>query len=217
LIDSQKYRVSENKYLYNGKELQNNLLGGINLDNYDYSSRYYDPQIGRFTTIDPMAESFGNWSPYNYGVNNPIRFIDPDGMEVKLGGGEYGGDLYTGIDAQNLFRELQAQSSSNNQDQQVDKKKEDDKKKTDEEKKKEEVKKVKKEDHNPAGEVLEAGAAVIGVLVADDATIVGVGDDWWIAPAAVTTAVFAGLTYVGYEIYQFAKEHKKRSKTFNKG
>jgi len=75
----QAITTSDNRYLFNGKELQNNLLGGINLDTYDYGARFYDPQIGRWSVVDPLAEKRIWISPYNYCQNNPIIRIDPDG------------------------------------------------------------------------------------------------------------------------------------------
>lgn len=48
------------------------------------AGRYYDARTGRFLQIDPKAHKFPGWSPYNYAANNPLKYIDPDGQEVKV-------------------------------------------------------------------------------------------------------------------------------------
>jgi len=69
----------DNKYLFTGKELQNDF-GSFGW--YDYGKRFYDPQLGRFHTIDPLAEWHMNYTPYHYCFNNPVNLIDPFGLDT---------------------------------------------------------------------------------------------------------------------------------------
>ena len=65
----------KNEYLYNRKELQEET------QEYDYGARFYDPVVGRFTRIDPVAEHFPWLTSYQYASNNPSSKIDLDGLE----------------------------------------------------------------------------------------------------------------------------------------
>ena len=76
----------ENKKKYNGKELQSQEFSdGSGLELYDYGARMQDPQIGRWFAMDPKSESYYSMSPFAYVANNPIIFIDPNGMEIING------------------------------------------------------------------------------------------------------------------------------------
>ncbi|MCB9326730.1 MAG: hypothetical protein H6571_23585 [Lewinellaceae bacterium] len=112
----------KNDYLYNGKEY-NEDIGW-----YDYGARYYDPAIGRWNAIDPLAEEFYSHSPYSYTFNNPVLFIDPTGMApeqndwIDNGDGTYtaeDGDsawslhLETGISAERANETVQCQYGQN--------------------------------------------------------------------------------------------------------
>ncbi len=59
-------------YKYNGKELDTKK--GLNW--YDYGARHYDAALGRFTTVDPLAEKYYEANEYTYCLNNPIVRID---------------------------------------------------------------------------------------------------------------------------------------------
>ncbi|WP_428232814.1 AHH domain-containing protein [Flavobacterium sp.] len=68
------------KYKYNGKELQDESIGGNQLNWYDMEARNYMPDIGRWGNMDKLAESFFVLSPYNFSNNNPVYFSDSSGL-----------------------------------------------------------------------------------------------------------------------------------------
>jgi len=85
-------KVGSNSFTYNGKEEEESGY-------LDFHARQQDRQLGRFTSIDPLADKQGqaSWSPYHYTLNNPINRIDPDGRSSVT---------VTGKKARRMFRRM---------------------------------------------------------------------------------------------------------------
>jgi RHS repeat-associated protein len=91
--------VPQNRYLYNGKEMQDQTIGGTPFGWYDYGARFYDPEIARWHSVDPSADEEEQevWTPYCYVGNDPIKHNDPDGKILNnIVGGIVGGVVEIG-------------------------------------------------------------------------------------------------------------------------
>ena len=84
------YPQIANRYKFNGKEREK--AGGA--DWLDYGARRYDPALARWTTPDPLGDSYLPYSPYAYCLNNPVKLVDPDGTYMDWFMNEVSGDVY---------------------------------------------------------------------------------------------------------------------------
>ena len=77
---AQHSNISEfrSRYKFNGKELDKET------GYYYYGARYYDPQVSTWISVDPLAEKYMGFSPYNYTLLNPINLIDPVGRRIVV-------------------------------------------------------------------------------------------------------------------------------------
>ena len=74
----------DHKYGFGGKEEQDDNVGGSQLNWHDFGARNYDAAIGRWMNIDALSEKYLDYSPYNYTLNNPILYTDPDGNDLRI-------------------------------------------------------------------------------------------------------------------------------------
>ncbi|SFF60414.1 RHS repeat-associated core domain-containing protein [Thermoflexibacter ruber] len=73
---------TEDKFTFNGQTEKETKL---NLHWHETAFRSYDPQVGRFHQIDPLADLFTGINPYQFGYNNPVMFNDPTGLANEGG------------------------------------------------------------------------------------------------------------------------------------
>lgn len=94
---------SSTDQLFSGKRLLNQNLNGTRPNWYDFGARNYDAQLGMWFNVDPMAEKYFSFSPYNYCFNSPVLYHDPSGREAYH---------FTGDAARAMFRWLQAKEGT---------------------------------------------------------------------------------------------------------
>jgi len=68
------------RYKFTGKERDKET-------GYDYiEQRYYFSNLSIWTRVDPLVDKYPGFTPYNYCIGNPLKYIDPDGRKIFVKG-----------------------------------------------------------------------------------------------------------------------------------
>jgi RHS repeat-associated protein len=81
-MPGREFSQEEYRYGFNGMEKDDEWKGEGN--SYNFGARMYDSRIGRWLSVDAHASSYPSLSPYVYGGDNPILFLDPDGNDIYI-------------------------------------------------------------------------------------------------------------------------------------
>jgi len=101
LLPGRNYSSDSYRFGFNGMPKDDEMHIAIGTS-YDFGARLYDPRVGRWLSLDPLAEKYPSLSPYSFTADNPILFVDPNGEEIfifyedekgNLQAYEYGSDL----------------------------------------------------------------------------------------------------------------------------
>jgi RHS repeat-associated protein len=98
-ILAEQHSAWDSPYKFNAKELDNETRL------YYYGARYYDPGVSRWLGVDPLAEDYPGISPFVYCLNNPVKYVDPDGEKIVLAG--------SGKERQAILKHLQKLTGDN--------------------------------------------------------------------------------------------------------
>lgn len=71
------------RFGFNGKEHDNEIHGTTGTS-YDFGARLHDPRVGRWLSLDPLAQDYAHLSPFNFAANNSVLFVDPDGKKIFI-------------------------------------------------------------------------------------------------------------------------------------
>jgi RHS repeat-associated protein len=82
VMPERSFSTQAYRYGFNGHERDDEVKGSGN--SLDFGARIYDPRLGRWLATDPLAGEYVDVSPYNFALNSPIMFLDPDGREVHI-------------------------------------------------------------------------------------------------------------------------------------
>jgi RHS repeat-associated protein len=81
MIKERTWSSSSYRFGFNGMEKDDEVKGDGN--SMDFGARIYDSRLGKWMSIDPLWKMFQSHSPFNFAINSPILFLDPDGRKIK--------------------------------------------------------------------------------------------------------------------------------------